>query len=108
MRKAAGSRIHRTRRSGLVHHLGVAVTLEVYFDTLGDKTLAAHEAAAAKNLTTVLGLHAGAEAELLFAGPLRWLIGSLRVHKLCLGLKLPPAGLWTHFVAKIPAKGRAY
>ena len=58
----------------------MAMTLEMNFDALGDETLAADLTATTQNLTTILGLHAGAEAELLFACPLGWLVGSLRVH----------------------------
>jgi hypothetical protein len=70
------------------------VTLEGNFNALGNETLAALLAAAAKNVTAGFGGHAGAEAELLFPGALGRLIGAF-AHGLGLvngGIIRPPGG----------------
>jgi hypothetical protein len=45
-------------------------------NTLRHETLAAFLAAAAEDIATGLAGHTGAEAELLFAGALGWLVGA--------------------------------
>ena len=52
------------------------VALERNFDTLGHETLAAFLTTAAQDSATGPAGHAGAEAELLFAGALGWLVGA--------------------------------
>jgi hypothetical protein len=52
------------------------VTGEWNFNTLRNQALAAFLAAAAQEISPSLGCHAGAEAELLFAGALGGLIGA--------------------------------
>ena len=52
------------------------MALVVDLDTHGHEALAALEAAAAQDVAAILGLHAGAEAELALAGALGGLVGS--------------------------------
>jgi hypothetical protein len=60
------------------------VALEVNFHALWHETLAADAAAATKDVAAIFGLHAGAEAKLLFPGALGGLIGSFG-HKTWVG-----------------------
>ena len=73
--------------------LGLGVSGEVDFDTFREKPLAAVTAAAAQDGAAGPGLHAGAEAELLFARALgrlvcafhdqSWYLDNLPLHRRC-------------------------
>jgi len=55
---------------------GSGVTGKMDFDTLWQQALAPTLAAATQNGASVFCFHARPEAELLFASPLRWLVGA--------------------------------
>ena len=61
--------------------LGLGVACEMELNSLRQETLASMLTTAAQDGATVFGLHAGTEAELLFARALGWLIGALHVVK---------------------------
>jgi hypothetical protein len=67
----SGNAVDRQRLSVLLD-----VALVVYFDADWHEALAALTATTAKDVTTVFGLHTGAETELTLPGALRGLIGS--------------------------------
>ena len=52
------------------------VTFELNLDAFWNKAFAAFLAAAAKDITSGFGGHAGTKSELIFAGALGWLIGA--------------------------------
>jgi hypothetical protein len=75
----AGRQAHEQEKTPRSTDSGVLlnVALEVDLHALWNQTLATSATATAQDVTTVFGLHASAEAKLLFAGALRRLIGSL-------------------------------
>ena len=65
--------------------LGLGMALEMDFNALGQQPLAATLTAAGKDCPAVFGFHTGAEAKLLLARALGWLVSAF--HSACKFLK---------------------
>jgi len=76
--EAHGTRTVRTGSMGTPASavLALRVTVVMHFDALWHQAFAARATAAAQDVTTIDGLHSGAETELAFPSALRGLVGA--------------------------------
>jgi hypothetical protein len=61
--------------------LGLGMALEMNFHAFRQKSFAAALTAPGERGAPAFGAHASAETVLLFAGPLRWLVGAFHSEK---------------------------